>query len=223
MRTWSFIAFSFFVSSCSFFIRSVPVEKELNIGQSAVKMKLSLEGNDLMNYLNTKLLTDSSRNLISQLGNYKFSTSIDAKNAEDYRYSPNVYIFYDFDGLQLRYIFSGAGMVQRAELQNEIENYKKYVYLDQITIEPEVYKRSLPYDLSYHFGPLSVEKVIGKHNTFFDSGDHNSRTTFTYPEKGLFIAFANNLSDSCIQYITLSDSVCEMKRYPTIFPKYAGK
>jgi hypothetical protein len=220
MRLFAYISAIILFISCSGQTKDVPQEKELSIGVASTTLKLLIEGNDLLKYINTKLLTDSSRNLIAQLGSYKFSTSIDAMNAEDSRYSPDVYMYYDYEGLQLRYVFKGAGMLQREELQNELENYSKHIYLEQMTIEPQVYKGSLPYGLSKHFGPLSVEKVIGKHNTFFGSGDPNSRISYTYPEKGLFIVFDNSLSDNTIQYITLTDSVTEMKRYPTIYPMY---
>lgn len=223
MRAPGYLLIPLLFLSCSFFTTRVAEEKELDIGVPVTKMKLATEGSDLIKYINTKLLTDSSRNLLSQLGSYKFSTSIDAANASDSRYNPDVFIYYDYEGLQLRYVFKGAGLLQRRELQNEIENYKKYIYLEQIIFEAGVYKGRLPYDLSQHFGPLSVEKVIGKHNTFFDGGDPNSRTTFTYPEKGLYITFTNNLKDNTIQYITLTDSISEMKRYPTIYPNYASK
>jgi hypothetical protein len=222
MRALGSLVISIFFMSCSFFTKYVPEEKELDIGRPSSNISLALGGNDLVTYVNTKLLTDSSRNLIKQLGPYKFSTSIDAVNAEDSRNSPDVYFYYDYEGLQLRYVFKGAGILRRDELQNEIENYKNYIYLEQMTIEPGVYKRSLPYDLSHHFGPLSVEKVIGKHNVFFENSDPNRRT-FTYPEKGLFIVFNNALSDSSIRFITLSDSVTEMKRYPTIYTNYQSK
>ncbi len=223
MRAPGYLFIPFLFLSCSFFTTRVAEEKELHIGVPATTLKLATEGSDLIKYINTRLLTDSSRNLLSQLGSYKFSTSIDASNAIDSRYNPDVFIYYDYEGLQLRYVFKGAGLLQRSELQYELENYKKSIYLEQIIFEAEAYKGRLPYDLSKHFGPLSVEKVIGKHNSFFDSGDPNSRTTFTYPEKGLFITFTNNLSNNTIQYITLSDSISEMKRYPTIYSNYASK
>jgi hypothetical protein len=48
-----------------------------------------------------------------------------------------------------------------------LETYRKLIYPGQTKVEPNVYKRSLPYGLSKRFGPLSVERVIGKHNPLF--------------------------------------------------------
>lgn len=225
MRLLHLISASVFFLSCSCLTKYAPKEGELNIGTAGTAMRLPIEGNDLLKYINTKLLTDTSRNLIKQLGDYRFSTSIDAANALDSRYNPDVFIYYDYEGLQLRYVFKGAGMLQRHELQSNLENYRKYIYLDQLIIEPEVYKGSLPYDLSKHFGPLSVERVIGKHNSFFDSVSPSKKISYTYPEKGLFVLFHHYpgpvIGDSTIQFLTITDSISEMKRYPTIYPKYS--
>lgn len=225
MRFLKLFSVTILFLSCSCLAKYVPKEKELNIGDAVTAMRLPIEGNNLLKYLHTKLLTDTSRNLIKQLGSYRFSTSIDKANALDNRYNPDVYIYYDYEGLQLRYAFKGAGMLERHELQSNLETYKKYIYLDQLIIEPKVYKGSLPYDLSKHFGPLSVERVIGKHNSFFDSVSPTKKISYTYPEKGLFILFhhypGSVIGDSTIQFITLTDSISEMQRYPTIYPKYS--
>lgn len=207
------------VISVSCINTAVMKEAELDIG--APKQKFSLDISDLRSYINTKLLTDSSRNLITQLGKYKFSTSIDAANALDNRYNPDVFIYYDYEGLQLKYVFKGAGLLKRNELQSNLEEYKKYIFLESIIIEPGVYKGPLPGKLSPYAKANDVEKALGKHNTHFDEGSTTKRINYTYPEHGLRFLFnfylSDVMADSTILYITVSDSIQEMKRYPTIY------
>lgn len=212
-----FIAFCFSISC----INTTGIkEAELNIGAPQQKFKMDLS--DLRSYINTKLLTDSSRNLIIQLGKYKFSTSIDAANAVENRYNPDVFIYYDYAGLQLKYVFKGAGLLKRSELQKNLEQYKQYIYLESIIVEPKVYKGSLPNKLSPYAKASDVEITFGKHNSHFDEGGTTRKINYTYPEHGLRFLFNFYLGDispdSTIKYLTLSDSVTEMKRYPTIYP-----
>lgn len=213
--------------SCSCLTKIAPEEKEINIGEAVSKFTVSTEGKDLISYINTKLLTDSSRNLISQLGNYKFSTSIDPANALDNRYNPDAFIYYDYEGLQLKYVFIGGGSFQRNELAAKIAEFKKYVYLDQIIIEPRLYKGTLPKGLNSNSKSSDIEKILGKHNTHFDGGSSTRKVNYTYPEHGLRFVFdqyvpAYTTDDSTMLFITLSDSIKEMKSYPTIYPKYKG-
>lgn len=194
-------------------------ENELNIGSAGKKFELNTS--DLRSFINTKLLTDSSRNLILQLGKYKFSTSIDAANAFDNRYNPDVFIYYNYNGLQLKYVFKGAGLLKRSELQNNLEEYKKYIYLESIIVEPLIYKKTLPMNISPYAKANDVEKILGKHNTHFDEGSTTRKVNFTYPEHGMRFLFnlykSDVLADSTINCITLFDSIQEMKRYPTIY------
>jgi hypothetical protein len=211
--------------SCSCLTKLPQEEKEINIGEASSKFKVSTEGKDLISYINTKLLSDTSRNLISQLGHYKFSTSIDPANAVDNRYNPDAFIYYDYEGLQLKYVFIGGGSFQRNELPVKITEFKKYVYLDQIIIEPKLYKGTLPKGLKSYSKSSDVEKILGKHNTHFDGGASTTKVNFTYPELGMRFLFnqyapAYPTDDSTMLYITLSDSIKEMKRYPTIYTKY---
>ncbi|MBL7913164.1 MAG: hypothetical protein JNJ41_19025 [Bacteroidia bacterium] len=213
--------------SCSCLTKLTSEEKEINIGEPTAKFKLNTEGNDLVSYINTKLLSDSSRNLISQLGRYKFSTSLDPLNAFDNRYNPDAFIYYDYQGLQLKYVFIGGGSFQRNELAAKMAEFKKYVFLDEITIEPKLYKGTLPKGLTCYSTSSEVEKILGKHNPHFDGGGSTSKVNFTYPELGLRFLFdqyapAYPTDDSTILFITISDSIKEMKSYPTIYPKYGG-
>ncbi len=101
-------------------------EPELNIGSTTQKFKLDVTGNGLKSYINVKLLSDTSRDLISQLGKYKFSTSKDPANSEDNKYNPDVFIYYDYEGLQLKYAFEEGGSIERKDLPAKIEEFKKY-------------------------------------------------------------------------------------------------
>ncbi len=71
----------FLFISCSCLNKTTNEEKEINIGQPSSKIDLKVDGNSLFSYINTKLLGDTSRNLITQLGKYKFSTSKDPVNS----------------------------------------------------------------------------------------------------------------------------------------------
>ncbi len=215
----------FLFISCSCLNKITPEEKEINIGQPSSKIDLKVDGNSLFSYINTKLLSDTSRNLITQLGKYKFSTSKDPENSEDNRYNPDVFIYYDYEGLQLKYVFKEGGTIDRKDLPSKIEEFKKYVYLDEIIMEPKKYKGSLPKGLNAFSRSSDVENILGKHNTHFDGGGSTRKVNYTYPEYGLRFLFnlyapAYPTDDSTILFITISDSISEMKRYPTIYPKY---
>jgi len=201
---------------------------ELNIGKATQKFKLDISGNGLRSYLKVKLLSDTSRNLIEQLGKYKFSTSKDPSHSEDNRYNPDAYIYYDYEGLQLKYVFKEGGSIERKDLQAKIEEFKKYVYLDRITFEPKKYKGSMPKNLFNYATIIDVERELGQHNTFFDVGSGTRKVSYEYPHHGMYFLFnlyspAYAGDDSTILYLSLTDSVEEMKRYPTLYPKYSKR
>jgi hypothetical protein len=197
-------------------------EKGLNIGIPVQKIQLDLSGDQLVSYIHTKLLSDTSRNLIAQLGSYTFSTSVDPVNSYDNRYNPDVILYYEYPGLTLKYTGKGAGMTQRKELQSVLESYPNSFYLDEIILEPKLYKNTLPFKLTKNSGPYEVEQLLGKHNSFFDSGSTTVKLSYTYPEHGLFVRFnyypGSLMPDSSILVISLKDPLTEMKRYPTLFP-----
>ncbi|MEO6306072.1 MAG: hypothetical protein ABIP51_23190 [Bacteroidia bacterium] len=203
-------------------INTTIYDREINIGAPKQVFKLNVSGANLQSFINAKLVSDTSRNLIAQLGKYKFSTSADPSNAGDNRYSPDAYIYYDYEGLQLKYIFEGGGSFQREQLQSKIEEFKKYVYLYEIYFEPKVYKGTLPYQLTSASTPCDVEKILGKHNPSFDGGSKTRKINYEYPEHGLYLLFNFYLSDvmvdSTINILTLRDSIKEMKRHPTFYP-----
>src|SRR6187402_1045025 len=141
------IVFLFFFYSCSEPVKEEVKKAELNIGIPQQKNTLTISGDNLLSFINVKLLSDSSRNLINQLGEYKFSTSIDPENAEDSRYNPDVIIYYAYEGIELQYVGKGAGQINRKDLQVTLQDYSKYFYLDRIIIEPKLYKGDLPYGI----------------------------------------------------------------------------
>ncbi len=196
--------------------------EELKIGAPTQIINLNVQGSNLPSFINTKLLSDTSRNLLIQLGEYKFSTSIDSENSYDNRYNPDVNIFYTYEGLELKYTGKGAGLVQREALQATLEDFPQSFYLEEIYIEPQKYKGTLPKGITAKSTPSEIEKLLGKHNTFFDSGGNTERVRFKYPEYGLSVLFnhypGSVSSDSSIYMITIVDPVKEMKRYPTLYP-----
>jgi hypothetical protein len=216
-KIFFFIITIIVISSCKEEVK-IP---ELNIGVPQKNIELDISGNNLPSFINAKLLSDTSRNLIKQLGEYKFSTSIDPANSEDNRYNPDVHIFYEYEGIELKYVGKGAGLVKREELQSTIEEYSKSFYLDEIFIEPKSFKGSLPKGLTVNSTPEKVEKILGKHNPFFD-GSNTEKLSYRYPEHGLFIVFnsypGSVSSDSSIAMITIMDPIKEMERYPTLYP-----
>lgn len=197
-------------------------QDELNIGSPAQKLKLNTSGNALHSFIHCKLLSDSSRNLIAQLGTYKFSTSIDPENIDDNLNNPDVFIYYDYPGLQLKYVFKGAGILARDSLQSNLVTYQKHIYLEEIIIEPANYKGALPYSLTSSSTPADVEKRFGKYNTFFGTPSSNTRMSFKYPEHGvymLFDCFGDSYDHGSIVSLSLKDSIEEMRSYPTIYPE----
>ncbi|MDP2387204.1 MAG: hypothetical protein Q8M29_12580 [Bacteroidota bacterium] len=187
-------------------------QSELNIGSASKKIELDLLGNNLRSFINIKLLSDSSRNLISQLGAYKFSTSIDPENQDDNRNNPDAIIYYEYEGITLKYIFKGAGhyidhktgyveQPNREQLQKTLNEFKN-AYLEEILIEPRLYKGNLPFTLSSSSKPNDVIKVFGKQDSLFNSTSEKIR--YKYPEKGVSFVFDY---DSTMSYISLSDTL----------------
>src|SRR3989344_1066375 len=143
--------------SCGGSKKEESIPDELNIGPAGKKFDLELSGNKLQSFINIKLLSDSSRNLISQLGAYKFSTSIDAENRGYNINNPDAIIYYEYEGITLKYIFKGAGhyindktgyveQPNREQLQKTLDEFKN-AYLEEILIEPKQYKGNLPFTL----------------------------------------------------------------------------
>jgi len=183
---------------------------ELTIGAVGKKFELDLSGNNLQSFINIELMSDSSRNLISQLGTYKFSTSIDLENQDDNRNNPDAVIYYEYEGITLKYVFKGAGMYidslgyvgqpNREQLQKTMNEAVKGPILEEIIIEPKLYKGALPFTLNSASKANDVIKVFGKQDSLFNSSSEKIR--YKYPEKGVSFVFGY---DSTITYIALSD------------------
>ncbi len=121
-KKWLFVISAILAISC--IEQESFKEPELNIGTATQKIKLDLSGNGLKSYIKVKLLSDTSRNLISQLGKYKFSTSKDPANSEDNRYNPDVFIYYDYEGLELKYVFKEGGSIERKIYRKKYRSLK---------------------------------------------------------------------------------------------------
>ncbi|HEY1038364.1 MAG TPA: hypothetical protein VGF30_03120 [Bacteroidia bacterium] len=186
--------------------------QELDIGKATASFKLSLDGKDFASFINLKLQSDSSRNLITQLGPYKFSTSIDPENREDYINTPDALIYYEYEGLTLKYNFKGAGKYidssgyvnqpNRTQLQKTMDEVKMGPCLEEITFEPKKFKGNMPLNLTGSSKMNDVIKILGNEDSMYYSPSDKLR--FSYPDKGLSFLFAY---DSTITFITLSDTL----------------
>lgn len=188
------------------------VEPELSIGKATISFKFPLDGKDYPFFINVRLQNDSSRNLISQLGAYKFSTSIDPENREDYINTPDALIYYEYEGLTLKYNFKGAGKYidsngyvgqpDRKQLQKTMDEVKMGPYLEEITFEPKKFKGNLPLNLTRSSKMIDVIKILGNEDSMYYNPSDKLR--FSYPDKGLSFLFAY---DSTITFITLTDTL----------------
>ncbi|MBK6834472.1 MAG: hypothetical protein IPG89_09435 [Bacteroidetes bacterium] len=184
----------------------------LNIGEPSKAFAVNIDGDNLYSLIGLPLASDSMKNVIKQLGDFKFTTSMD----EYYPYPTTAaYLNYEFGSMYI--CVRGAGMnIERSELQKTYDEYTSSFKTESIVIYPEDYKKPLPYNLKYTDTPSMVEKKVGLHDNFF----HTPRETdykFFYPNKGLEIKFYCGLSDTTITQITLTDSITEMQRFPTKF------
>lgn len=212
LKTISVLLITLTLCACGGSKKQESKQSELNIGIATKKIELDLSGNKLQSFINVKLLSDSSRNLISQLGAYKFSTSIDPEERDNNINNPDAIIYYEYEGITLKYIFKGAGhyidaktgyveQPTREQLQKTLDEFKN-AYLEEILIEPKLYKGNLPFTLNSTSKANDVIKVFGKQDSLYNSASEKIR--YKYPEKG--VSFVFNY-DSTITYITLCDTL----------------
>ena len=200
------------LSSCLFGGKKKDKNAELKIGEPSKAFTINLDGNNLYSLINLPLASDSMKNAIKQLGNFRFKTSMD----EYYPYPTTAeYLYYDFGAINIS--VRGAGMnIKRNELQKTYDEYTSSFRTESVVIYPEDYKKPLPYQLKYTDNPSVVEKKVGMHDDFFHRPSETDYRFF-YPNKGLEIKFYCGLSDTNITQITLTDSITEMQRFPTKF------
>lgn len=200
------------LSSCLFGGKKKEKNAELNIGEPSKTFTVNVDGDNLYRLINLPLASDSMKNALQQLGNYKFTTSMD----EYYPYPTTAaYVNYDFGGLYIS--VRGAGMnIQRSELQKTYNEYTSSFRTESIVVYPADYKKPLPYQLKHTDTPSMVETKVGMHDDFFHTPSETDYRFF-YPNKGLEIKFHCGLSDTTITQITLTDSITEKQRFPTKF------
>lgn len=207
--------------SCGFL--KTPSSNEPDLGLPKNKFVVNIEGDNLYKVLNLPITNDTIINLISQLGKHKYSTSRD----EYFPYATTgMYLYYEFEnGLSLYFNGPDAGSNEKQKVMTLIKEYPTGYRLEKINIENGVYKGTLPKGLLNSDDALRVEEKLGKHNEHFKSNnDQSSRVEYIYPNHGLDIRFSfypDGVSvDSTIQLISITDSITEMKRFPTIYPQY---
>jgi hypothetical protein len=208
-------------TSCGFF--KTPPSNEPDLGTPSKQFDVNIQGNEIYTMLNLPITNDTIKNLIIQLGKHSYSTSRD-------QYNPyartGMYLYYEFEGIRLSFNGPDAGTNKKEEVEKLIREYRMDPYfLEQITIEPAKYKGILPMGIKSTDGPIQIEEKLGLHDEHFQSNnDVSRRVEYIYPNHGLdirFNFFPGDLNpDSTMYLLIVTDSVAEMKRYPTKFPKY---
>ena len=208
--------------SCSFLSSK---KKTFDIGPPNKTFDLDISGDHLYDCINLSITSDSCKNLIRQLGEYKFSTSRD----EYFPYATTgMLLYYEFEGVRLVFDGPDAGSNDPEKIKDLIKTYPNGFRIQEIDIEPALFKGALPKTITQNDSPWIVEKKLGKYNTHFGSNiDRSEKVSFTYPNHGLVVKFnfypEEFNADSSIHLVVITDSITEMKRWPTIFPAYAEK
>lgn len=209
------------LASCNF-LKSPP-SNEPDLGSPNKKFEVNLDGDNLYKIINLSITNDTIINLISQLGKHKYSTSRD----DYFPYATTAMnLDYEFEnGISISFTGPDAGTNEKQKVMDMIKKYPNGFRVERVDVETNIYKGSLPKGILHTDGPVQVEKKIGKHSEHFKSNiDQSERVEYIYPHHGLDIRFnfyPGDLSpDSTIQLLIITDSITEMKRFPTIYPQY---
>ncbi len=211
------ILITFFISSCGFL--KTPPSNEPDLGEATKKFEVNIQGDELYKLIGLSLTSDTVKNLFNQLGHHGYSTSRDFY----YPYATTgMYLYYEFGDLRFSFNGPDAGSNEKSKVENLIKKYPDGYRLEQIEIRTPSYKGTLPKGINDSLYPNEVEKILGKYDEHFGRLDPTQRIKYFYPNHGLTILFNTTPvdihPDSSIFRIWITDSITEMKRFPTKFP-----
>lgn len=207
--------------SCGF-LKTKP-SNEPDMGSPKHKFEVNIDGDNLYKIINMPISNDTMINLFSQMGKHKYSNSRD----DYFPYATTAMsLYYEFEnGISLSFSGPDAGSNDKQAVMDMMKKYPTGFRLEQISIDNKVYRGKLPKGILNTDSPILVEEKVGKYNEFFKSNvDQTERVEYFYPHLGLDIRFnffpGEFSPDSSIQMIIITDSITEMKRFPTIYTRF---